>query len=281
MSWLFDRFIEVTVTKDGKNGLQFGNLRISFEATKSSGSNPNTGKVKIYNLNDNSVGIIEEENQKLVLEVGYRGLAVVDKTTGKVKKIPTKEIVLVGDILHVETIVNGSDRITVIEVGDGEKSLTQNTLDKSFPAGVTKKQIIDELVGSLDLVKGAIQEVTDKVFNKGYSATGKSKDQLDTILDSEGLEMSVQDGEVQIINKDGSTNEPPVLLSPQNGLLGTPARKKGKDGVNFKSLLNPLLRPGRKVSIESRTVSGIFVIKKCVYLGDSNEGEFICNGEAK
>jgi hypothetical protein len=281
MGFLFDRFVEVTVTKDGKTGRQFGNLRISFEVIKDLGSNANTGKVKIYNLNDNSIGLIEEDNQSLILEVGYNGLPVVDKTTGKVKTIPTKEIVLTGDIQHVETVRVGADRITVIEVGDGEKATTEKTLDKSFPAGVTKKQLVDELVGSLDLVKGAIEEVSDRVFNKGYSATGKSKDQLDTILKSEGLEMSVQDGEVQIIKEGGSTSEPAVFLSPRNGLLSTPIRKKGDDGMSFKSLLNPLLRPGRKVEVESSAVNGVFVVQKCTYLGDTNEGDFVCNGEAK
>lgn len=230
MSFLFDRHVEVTVTKDGKTGKQFGDLRVSFEVIKDLGGNANTGKVKIYNLNDNSIGLIEEDGNKLILEVGYKGLAVKDANTQEAKKVSLKEIVLTGDIQHVETVRNGPDRITVIEVGDGENATQQSTLDKSFPAGITKKQIVDELIGTMDLVKGAIKEVSDKVFNKGYSATGKSKDQLDTILDSEGLQMSVQDGEVQIIEKDGSTDDPAVFLSPENGLLSTPIRKKVEMG---------------------------------------------------
>ena len=292
MGFLFKRYVSVTVTKDGQNGKEFASsniidgqrkegLRISFEVSKSNESNPNTAKINIWNLNNNSIGLIEEDGQRLILEVGYEGLSVLNRLTGKIEQIPTKEILSIGDIQHVETKRNGPDRITTIEIGDGEKALNDSKLDKSFPAGVTKKQVVDELIDSMGLVKGAITDITDKIFNKGISTTGKSKDQLDTILDSENLEMSVQDGEVQIIKKGGSIPYEAVLMSPENGLVGTPARKKGNDGVTFTSLLNPLIRPGRIIRLVSSAIQGDFITQKCTYIGDTNEGDFLCKAEAK
>lgn len=281
MAELFDRYVGLTVGKPGEDGVLFENLRIKFQVDKDSKTNSNVAKISIYNLNDNSIGIIEQEDQQAILEAGYNGrrarvgdAIVVDKLIGIISK---------GDIKNVETSRSGVDRITTFETGDGEKALQENTLDKSYPPGVTTAQIVEEVKSALGVVKGTIKGVIDGTFQNGLSVSGKARDTMDDIADKMGAEWSIQDGELQILPKGGSTAEEAILLTPSTGLIGAPTRRIGKDKkeyVNFTCLLNPRMRPGRKITIESEFLSGTFTIRKVSLTGDNHSGPFTCKGEA-
>lgn len=281
MSDLFDRYASLTVGRPGETGTLFENLRISFQVEKTSESNSNTAKVSIYNLNDNSIGLIEEGNQQAVVQAGYNGRrAVIGASLIEQKLIG---IIASGDVKNVMTTKNGVDKITTFELGDAENALQENVINKSFPPGVKTQQIVDEVTKVLGVVKGTIKGITDEFFSNGLAVSGKAKDTMDEITDKMGAEWSIQDGELQVYPKDGSTNESAILLTPDTGLLGAPTRKVGKDKkahVVFTSLLNPRMRPGRKVVIQSFTLSGTFTIRKCSFVGDNEEGQFICKVEA-
>jgi len=281
MGVLFDRYCGLTIGRPGREGTLFENLRITFQIVKTSDSNSNTAKISIYNLNDNSIGLIEEENQEAILEAGYNGTRA--PIQGNVFEEKLIGIVAKGDIKNVTTVKQGVDRITTFETGDGEDALTNATLDKSYPPGISTAQIVDEVKNTLGVVKGTIKGVIDQVFNNGLSVSGKAKDTMDEITEKMGAEWSIQDGELQVLPRDGSTNEEAIFLTPDTGLIGAPTRKVGKDkkaAVEFMSLLNPKMRPGRRVKIESFSLSGVFTIRKVTMTGDNKQGSFTCKCEA-
>lgn len=281
MSVLFDRYCGLTIGRPGEQGTLFENLRITFQVVKTSDSNPNTAKISIYNLNDNSIGLIEDENQQAVLEAGYNGLGAA--VSGAISEERLVGIITKGDVRNVVTTRKGVDRITTFETGDGEDALQSNTLDKSFAPGVTTTDIVREVQGALGVVRGTIKGVIDQIFDNGLSVSGKAKDTMDEITKKMGAEWSIQDGELQILPRFGSTNEEAILLTPDTGLVGAPTRKIGKDkrtSVEFISLLNPRMRPGRKVRIQAFALSGDFVIRKVTMTGDNKQGNFICKCEA-
>lgn len=278
MSSLFQRYASVILSKDGKTGREFENLRIKFTVEKTDQSNPNTAKISIFNLNDVSVGLVEDGGF-IILKVGYNGIPTI--VNGQTQINPLREIVSIGNIANIQTIKQGVDRITTFETGDGEEALNNSTTDQTFPPGVSSKQVLNALVDSLGLAKGVIKGVTDEIFNNGLSVSGKTKDSIDKIAEKQGLDFSVQDGEVQILPKKQATDETAIFLSPENGLIGTPTRKSKDGGIEFIALLNPQIRPGRRVKIESSQVNGIFKVTKATYTGDNKDGEFIVKGEAE
>lgn len=278
MTTLFNRFARLTIEspQDGVARV-FEDFRITFQVEKTSETNQNTSKISIYNLKADSIGLIEREQTTATLEVGYLGSPV---TIGvKVIQNPIIEILAIGDVDKVVTTRQGVDTVTTFEVGDGANNLQEKTFEGSFRPGSTTKQITDELIGALGAVKGVVTDFVDDVFNNGVSLSGKVKDLLTEQTEKMGLDWSIQDGEVQIIPKGGNTGETAIELTPNTGLLGSPSRKAV--GVEFVALLNPRIRPGRVVRINSQFVQGDFTVKKASFTGDTEEGNsFIVKVEA-
>ena len=54
-----------------------------------------------------------------------------------------------------------------------------------------------------------------------------------------------------------------------------------EEGIEFKSLLNPKIRPGRLVSIASSKVIGLYKVRKAKYKGDTHGGTYEVTAEAK
>ena len=83
-----------------------------------------------------------------------------------------------------------------------------------------------------------------------------------------------------------ATAEEAVLLSAETGLVGSPepVKKKGKPtgSVKVKALLNPDIAPQRAVRIESRRVTGFYVVQTANHKLDSGfDASFYTEIEAK
>lgn len=279
MTFLFNRKVELQVGKAGEEGRIFSDLRIEFDVDKNRESNANSGKVSIYNLNPQSRNLVNDEGQKYQLKAGYDGLG----------NSPIIGVLSSGDVLEVETVRRGADIITQFKIGEATKALSEKTLDKSYEEGTSIKAVVNDMADQLEVAKGAIKGLKDLVFNSGYSATGKIKDRLDELTNKQDLEWSVQNGELQILPKDGSTDELAILLTKDTGLLKAYKAKSEKGGstelkdvIRFEALLNPDIKIGRKVRIvsEINEIDEYVTVKRIKYMGDNKDGAFKCIGEA-
>ncbi len=277
MSFLFDRYASLTVGLPGEEGILFDGFRIAWDVEKTSESNPNTCKVKIWNLNETSRSALEQEGAVMILEVGYN--SIPESVGGRVIKDPITEILFSGDIKKVSTVKNGPDRITTLEGGDGEVALQDTNINKSFGANTPITSVFNQLIDKLGVAKGTVKGIKNESFQNGLALTGLVKDQLDTLTKKQGLEWSIQDNEVQILPKDTSIDGQAIQLTSETGLVGTPIKRE--DGIEVTALLNPQIRPGRKIEIISRDIDGVFVVKKAKYKGDNRQGQNVVQVEAK
>lgn len=263
MSLLFNRNAIVTFGVRGKPGKRLDGLRIKFEIEKTDESYPNKAKISVYNLNPSSRAEVEKKGLALVLSVGY-GLELED--------------IFNGDIARPITELEGPDYVTTFEVGDGEKSFQSSRVDVAYKEGTSFKDIFQGLATSLgQTIKDFSQVGPEKILN-GLTLSGLSRTHLDELTAKNGLEWSIQDNALQIIKKGGSTNEQAVFLSSDTGLIGIP--KKKAEGIEFNSLLMPKLRPGRKVQIQSKFISGVFRCEKVTHKGDTHENDWFTTVEA-
>lgn len=276
MSFLFDRYASLTIGLPGEEGILFDGFRISWDIEKTSESNPNTCKVKIWNLNETSRSALEQKGVVMILEVGYN--SIPERVGGRIVRDQIKEILFSGDIKKVSTVKNGPDRITTLEGGDGEVALQDKNINKSFGPNTPITSVFNQLIDKLGVAKGTVKGIKDESFQNGLALTGLVKDQLDTLTKKQDLEWSIQDNEVQILPKDTSIDGLAIQLTAETGLVGTPIKRE--EGLEFTALLNPQIRPGRKVEIISRDIDGIFIVKKAKYKGDNREGQNIIQVEA-
>lgn len=280
MSELYGRVVEVLVGPKGGTGKLITDLRIQFKVEKTLDPQPNQAQIQITNLSDATRALCETEGAFIVLRAGY---------TGAVKTLYQ------GDIARVDTRIQGPDIVTSIEAGDGEQEYRNAKADVSFGPGAKFTQVFGALSDRLGLAKGSVKIPNPgDQFLQGYTGAGTVREQLDYLAEKQGLEWSIQDGQLQMLAPEASTDEDVVVLSAATGLVGSPfktkvtrpdlARKgKGKDesGIQAIALLNAELRPGRRIQVESRLVNGIYKIQKVSHSGDTHGNSFYSELEAR
>lgn len=257
-------------------GKVFDGLRIAFEIEKNSESTANPGKIMVYNLSKQSRAEFEEKDRFVILQAGYLGR---DGTSSIFDtSLPNQgggilTSIFSGNIQRSFTDRNGPDLVTTIEVGDGEKELKETVVDKSFAPGISVGAVITSLVGDLGLAIGTVRDLATDIFRNGFSASGRVSEILDELVKKQGLEWHVQDGEVNVLKATSNTKEPTVILSPTSGLIGVPSKMTGAnrddERVEFTSLLNPKIKPGVAVILNSTLISGTLRVKKTLLSGDT------------
>jgi len=274
----FGRKVIAIIGERAGEKIKIRNLRMSFQIEKTIKSDPNRATFTVYNLNENSRAKLEEAAELyLSIEAGYG-----DET----------KVIFSGDVDKIENKKTPTDWVTIVETGDGKKDLTETRLNKSYKKGTSVKTVIDDALGAFTNLKnnglpdGLIQSAKELVTGGTFS--GRSKDILDKLLGEQGLEFSVQDDEVIITEKDKATNNDIYVINPNSGLINSPAKteeknKEGKvvKGVTFTALLNPNLVPKQRVRVESRNITGEYTIIKINHVGDSQQGTFYTQVEAK
>lgn len=254
-------------------GINLHELRIEFSISKSVSSAANTADIKIFNLTESHRNSIGNEFDEITLEAGY-----IPPNGGGNVGIIFKGAV--RDVMHEKD--QKGNIITTISCGDGDKALRKATISKSYPKGTPVKDVVEDLYKEMEkqgVDKGEWKfpdKMTDKTFKRPYAACGSCAREMDTIGRGNGFYWSSQDQVVEIIPGDEFIGGV-VLLTPQTGLIGTPAITD--NGVRVSALLNPEIRPNRRVQIESDTLSmnaanGVYRVSDVTYSGNNMDGEF-------
>lgn len=267
----------------GANGLlenEFDGFRIVFRIEKSLNPTPNTSTISIFNLSKDSRTRFEAKGAICSLGVGYDG---------------NVEQIFIGNIAKATTKKQGTDWITEIECGDGEKAFKEAKLDVSLPAGANAQDVLGKLGDAFKGVQdGGVTAVKDvlltqfKSFGTGLVLSGSASEVLDSLTKTVGLEWSIQDGELQILEQDKALLGQAFVASASTGLIGSPGAIKtaGQDpqategGIEFSMLLQPALKPGRQVRVESELLTGTYRVAKVNHEGDSHGGSWISKCEA-
>jgi hypothetical protein len=277
LTTLFNRAATLIVGKTKTTGTKYAGFRISFEVDKTSESTPNPAKVSIYNLSRDTRSALEQKGLIMILEAGYSGI----------EDEPNVAQLFVGDVRRVKTVRQGPDLITTLEAGDEEVKLTTTHVDQSFKEFTSVTTVVQSLASKLGVGIGTISAAVKDVFQNGVSLSGLVSTQLDVITKKIGVEWSVTDGQLNILAPTESTTEPAVLLDAFTGLIGFPCKRHDGDektksftGIEFSSLLNPEIRPGRAVQIVSGEIQGIFRVRRARYRGDTHGGDWRVDVEA-
>lgn len=262
-----------------KNGtvLRVRDLRITFDITKTKGSTTNKAKIKITNLSQETRAKLREKDALVRLYAGYEG------DLGAV-------LIFVGNTQHLVNEWQTPDIVTSIEAQDGQKVLRQTRISFSYNTRTAINTIVNRIAGEIGIPLK--QDFTIDGYYNGFSFNGLAKDALDAICRKTGYSWSVQDNEIQIVKKDGSTNTTAVKLSPETGLINQPERMADQEGQfedalqselawKITSLLNPRLQAGGLVQLESKQATGTFIIEKVRHYGDSRGKEWYSEIEVK
>ncbi len=245
-------------------------LRITFSVKKDLKKDANETSIKVYNLGPSRKKIwgMHSEIQLLAGYASHCGLLRVFN----------------GDITEVWDSIEGVDVITNIVARDGYKALTQTAFTASYSAGTSSKKVQDDIVSALGLPVKFSKAIQGSPLLQGFAHFGTAESALDKLVARHGLEWSVQDRHVQILEQ-GEGNDDSrdiVLLTPQSGLIGSPERLNRQEsepkneevlnGWRIRSLLNPDIRPGSWVAVRSKAIPEVtaFRVDAVEHKGDTH-----------
>lgn len=280
---LYNRQATVAIGPVGQPAILVDGLRVAFDVQKTLSSEPNTAKITVTNLSQNSRELIREVDVAVVLSAGYRDLH-------------GPETLAFGNITNVLHQKEPPDIHSIIEVGDGQKEL-RTVVTVSYSENTTVKQAIEDIAGRLGLPEKtnlAALGAGNQTLDTGLSFIGPAREALDSLTEYAGLDWSIQGGELKFTVIEGDDGSTPIPLSPATGLVGFPKRlyakktKTGKiqkgtfDGWAVEALLQPKAEPGGLVTIESFDIAKAeFKIVNVQHKGDTHGKEWTTTMEVR
>jgi hypothetical protein len=281
MSDLFNRDIAVTVgtlriaarvkQAGGSALVAQPTLRVAFAVEKSLNRDPNKAEISIYNLNDEHRKALQKK-QACIIEAGY---------------VNTMEKLFNGDLTFVSHNRETVDWVSKMQAKDGGVQYASARINKSFRPGTQMTAVLNQAAQALGVGMGNAQQAFSgslrgglTQFTKGVTLSGRVSDVLDKFVSSAGMEWSIQDGQLQVLQSKSTTQQFVINLSADSGMIGSP--ELGEKGiVKVRSLLMGGLLPGRKVKIESAMVTGFFRVEKVKHYGDTWGTDWYSEMEAK
>jgi hypothetical protein len=274
---LFDRRATVTV-----DTIQFTALDFSFRIEKSLKPEPNTCELEIFNLS-------EEHAAKLELLAPKTGKAAVTGIPCKIEagyKDSVSQLWL-GDLRTVETVIDGPDRITRLSSGDGEKAWQNARLHVSYGPKTPIETALRAIVRALGVGEGNLGKVVSKLkiagsalFPTGAVVSGSAARELVDIARSADLEVSIQDGALQFLDRGKALSAQAIRLAPETGMIGSPT-VDNEGLLTVESLIIPGLKPGALIVVEGKRVKGNFRATKCTWSGDTAGTDWKITTEAE
>lgn len=267
MTVLFDRRCTVHL-----GDIKISGLRVKFKAEKTLGVDPNVLDLHVYNLSAITRAKLQKKGMQVILVAGYRD---------------EFQVIYSGQATTIDHLLDGPTWDTHVICGDGEVAFAGAFSSHSFAPGTAWRDVARTVVNDLKVNVGdAIAKLGEgdlggaiDSFLQGYSAHGPAVREVDRVMKAAGLEWSIQDGRLQILQPGKPSDERAILLSPQTGLVGSPDHcKPGRDddtaALKARSLLQGGLRPGRTVEVRSNAVRGFYRCEKVTHEGDTHGQEW-------
>lgn len=284
----FDRVYRLVVGKSGAKGIEIVRpIRITFDIAKDAEEEPNDYTIRIYNLAPATRKALEEPGLRCVLYAGYA------EEQGPL-------LMAAGSVVFAYTKYELPDVVTELTVRDGHVELRDTAVSIGLGPGAQASAIIRDIARQMGLPLVMADDVPDRRWHQGFSFYGAARTALHKVTQGTGLEWSIQNQQLQVVQRRGTTRRQAVVLAADTGLIGSPertreaAREKARvrdqktgddvnlvsaqqqrDGWRVTSLLLPTINPGDLVKLESRTVQAFLRVDALRHTGDSEGGDWM------
>lgn len=254
------------------NAVVIEEMKVVFKIVKSLKPEPNTCEITVHNLNESSRSEFAKMPLRIRLDGGYDGRF---------------ERVFEGDLRWSKSKHDGTEWLTRLECGDGDRAFRFATISKAFRPGADPKVLIGEVAKTMGLeVPSNVAQAKALVnkFASGVSLDGNSRDEMTKLLKRSGMGWSVQDGRLQILGTEALEGTAFVIsgnaeTGDETGMIGAPeisapAKPGALPTLKLKHTLFPELTPGRKISLRSAAIQGLFRITQLTHVGDTHGADW-------
>jgi baseplate hub protein gp41 len=287
---LRQRVCHVTVGTLLLEGTDGTGLDVEFNIRKNLKPEPNSCTLKIYNLNADHRNALSQSSTVITgpqSPPGTGGVVVPVRIDAGYAS-GTSQIWL-GELRASETKHDGANYTTILTTGDGDKAVTRQRVNVSVGPGTTSATAMRTLLQALGIGTGNLpkalnllnQQGSAQLYANGAMIKGLAADHMTDLVRSAGLEWSIQDGQLQVLNVGQPLDGQAILISESAGMVGSPSVDT-KGILSFTTLMIPGIKPGIKVSVQTETpnTSGGYRIIAVEYTGDTLGQEWYCKCEA-
>lgn len=269
--------------KMGRKGFEIGKtsekephtLHISFSIEKSESETSNTAKVQVWNLSPSNLKVLDTKDCMIELQAGYKDHIA---------------LIFVGNVVTTTTFLDGTDRLTEIDVVDGRVALRDTYISVSYKRKTNCKTVFDYIAKEMGVAVVYSKGCKFKNLPKGFSYVGAAKNCLKKLCKTCGLSWSMQNEILHIRKPNEAISTRAYVISEETGLLDIPKRitlseetssgkKKDRVGYEIRYLMNGAIGVNDCIKLESNVVKGNFRIYKLTIDGDNLEGEWICTAQ--
>lgn len=283
-------------TQDRGNAYKIEGLNIEFEIRKDKSKEPNKGYVTVYNLSDETVNYLDQnqrESLAVLFSAGYDG--------------DNKQI-FSGTVEFMEDSWEGPTRKTKLILGDAVLNLTTATSSRSYRAGTPVDTIIQDLSSDLKLPVGRLVGSQGQTIQHSMAFSGSTSQNLANLAKNTGANFSVQDGAVYWTKEGSRFSQVMFEISEETGLRGTPtpqnpeprkrrlakqaahkktvktktgeaklptsAQLKEDAGLIVETLLNGAILPESTIYLKSRAYTGFYKVIQVKHRGTLESGDW-------
>ncbi len=250
--------------------------RMTWDITSDLTPTPNQGTIDLYNIGPILAHSIKETWEasmiaapgsfKVLLSIGWEGLVGLVATMDPYDILPELPE---GDV----------DTITRIVAGDGGVGLRDGTIGISLAAGdftqmiqviaLSLKTAIEP--ASLAVFQAAAAAAPVKIF-ESFTMYGDPKEIMDQLMESLGLQWWVLNSSIVMTPSGAPIAGPPVVLSPQTGLLSWSPQSDGS--IKAQAMADVAVIPGVALTLVNRLgvpiADGVYRAFRVRYVGDTD-----------
>lgn len=231
-----------TTFGDEVAALDFAKFHVVFQVNRGDVQSPNSADVRIYNVSDQTANRLQNEFSQIQIQAGYVGNfgLIFQGTVKQVRK---------GREDAKTTYVD-------ITAADGDEAYNYSTIALSLAAGATPADAIQGFVQSMaqaGIRQGYIPDLSTNGSPRGEVFYGMTRDELRDFAKANNVLWSIQDGALTIVPQTSYIPGEVPVISPATGLISVP--EQTQNGIEMTVLLNPLMRIGQLVKLDSSNVN--------------------------
>jgi hypothetical protein len=218
-------------------------FKITFTVRRGDIQTPNSADVRIYNLNDDTANQIgTREFRRLTISAGYPG---------------NFGLIFAGDVKQVRIgRENAVDSYVDITAADGDSVYNYSNMALTLAAGAKPADAVQAFLQSFAsgaIIRGYTPDLSTSGSVRNRVFYGMTRDELRDFAEAHDLTWFIDDGKLTFVPKTGYIPGTPVILSPQNGLLGVP--EQTQNGIEATILLNSQIKIGQLVKLQNTTIN--------------------------
>ncbi|WP_446902990.1 phage protein [Burkholderia sp. YIM B11467] len=241
MATQFGRKVSLIIGPDAGDALELSGLRIVFRVQRGDLQTPNSARIRVYNVSDNTAQRAAAEFTRVVLQAGYEG---------------NYGIIFDGSIIQVRRgRESPTDTYIDITAADGDMAYNFAVVNTTLAAGSTHADVVDaclKAMGKFGVTAGYIADMPSNPMPRGQVLFGMARDHLETVARSTQTLWSIQDGQLQIVPETSYVPGEIPVINAKTGMVGLP--EQTQNGITVRMLLNPAVKIGRLIQLDNSSI---------------------------